>query len=351
MLEGGTSAADAAAAAQVAASTSAAKNAQIAKDKTVDLLNALYALAGVGPIQIDILLNTIGSLPDGKNLLDRVAPIGPGGTPAMPPIGRMSPMDFKLKQQETQWETDRIAAQTARDNANAQEQKRLADQQAPRIQERRRQSCGAFEQAAKDTANHFKGKLDAIPGLLSPSAVTEADMEASTYGFYQQKPDEYIRQLGDVVALSTDNIKGNEKEYKGVIMEEAIAAAKAAGVNIPEPGAILAAAEAAKKGGYAPADLPSNPDDIVRRGQYAALRQSWDDRSFFAREANLGFLKGDAVEQQLWLAGQSEKGKQNIYAQYGMGNQSPLAPAEKAQFAEMVGVDSAGAYSAGAQAP
>ena len=154
----------------------------------------------------------------------------------------------------------------------AQEDRRLAEQTA-------KQAAADFERAAKASADAFKSALEAVPGLFSSSEVTAEDMELAKAGMYEEKPDEYLRQLADEVR--------NGKDYAGVDIRDA-----AARLGI---------------------DPNLDPNAILAR-----FTQAWNDSSLFAGGANLDLINKDAVEGALARQEASKSGKEAILKFFGL---------------------------------
>ena len=60
------------------------------------------------------------------------------------------------------------------------------------------------EAAAKRMAAEFESSLRKIPGLFGTSGVTDDDMAMADAGVYQEKADEWLRQLSDEVINKVD---------------------------------------------------------------------------------------------------------------------------------------------------
>lgn len=158
----------------------------------------------------------------------------------------------------------------------------------------------AFEQAAEDAAQAFKSNLEKIPGLFGTSDVTAQDMEDAKAGIYREKPDEYLRQLRDEVL--------NKKDYPGVDLADI---ARVAGID----------------------------QSLAPEAQLRLIERKWNDSSLFANPEALRFINKDAVNAFQADQAASEAGRTNLLSLFGLGADSPLAPAEKDAFAQMIGLD------------
>lgn len=156
----------------------------------------------------------------------------------------------------------------AREDINRLE-RRLAE-------EATRENTAAFEKAAKDMAKAFEeelGKALNIPGVLSPSTVTEQDMIDSKYGLYRENADEWLRQAKDEL-------------INGVNRENVDAGSIASMLGL--------------EGGL--------PNEVL----YGRLESAWADQSLFADPANLGLLNTDAIMSRYMDIKKGEIGRQNL---------------------------------------
>lgn len=158
----------------------------------------------------------------------------------------------------------------------------------------------AFEQAAEDAAGAFRDALGKVPGLFGTSSVTAQDMADAEAGVYQPKADEYLRQLRDEVL--------NGKDYAGV--------------------------DLADIAGVAGIDQSLSPEAQLRQ-----VERMWDDSSLFANPDALRFVNQDAIKSYQAQEAASAAGKENLYAMFGMGPDSPLTPEQRTAFAEMTGTE------------
>ena len=154
-----------------------------------------------------------------------------------------------------------------------------------------RQAWQAWEDAAGDAAeawaDELKSALQGVPGLYGTSDVTAADMKDAELGIYQEKADEYLRQLRDEVY--------NGKDYAGVDIKDA-----AARLGI---------------------DPNQNPEAILRQ-----FESAWADSSLFAGGRNLDLINEEAVQRELERQRQSESGRNAIGEYFGLpGEQSGQA--------------------------
>ena len=153
----------------------------------------------------------------------------------------------------------------------------------------------AFVEAADDAKKAWEGAFESalgqVPGLFGTSDVTDADMKAAKYGYYQPKADEYLRQLSDEV------INGKEWGDKVDIKD----AAKRAGID------------------------PNLPNEII----LDLVKQAWADQSFFANKGNLDLINTDAVKASLEQQQQEAQGKANIMAMFGLTDESSQQTADQ----------------------
>lgn len=174
-----------------------------------------------------------------------------------------------------------------------------------RAQERSATRAGKLlEDGAKKASDQLKNALDKVPGLFSPTSVTEQDMKAAKGGFYTDKADEYLRRLRDEVENGTD--------WANVSIEEAAQAIESIGVNVA----------------------------ATNEGVLAQFEELWANQALFSNEDNISkFINEEAVKAAQDLQKKSEEGRNNIYAHFGVviddavsaatgggGGAAPVAP-------------------------
>lgn len=202
------------------------------------------------------------------------------------------------------------------DTWDLREERRREEEAAAKEAERAwtsaaKSAASDFEQAANDAAGAFKSALEAVPGLFGTTDVTEEDMQAAELGIYEEKADEYLRQLRDEVK--------NGKDYPGVSLADI---AGAAGID----------------------------QGLSPEAQLAKIEAMWNDSSLFANPNALRFLNKDAIQAEQERGERSEQGRQNILSWLGLDADSPLSPDQKDAFAEMIGLDEGSAQAAGTAA-
>lgn len=148
-------------------------------------------------------------------------------------------------------------------------EKRLAEESA-------REATQAWDKAAQDMAKSFEAELSKvmnIPGVLSPSAVTEQDMIDASYGMYRENADEWLRRAKDELVN---------------------------GVDRPDvdPGRI--------------AEMLGLPGGLPGEVLYGRLEGAWADQSLFANPDNLGLLNTDAIMSRYMDIKNGEIGRQNL---------------------------------------
>jgi tape measure domain-containing protein len=153
----------------------------------------------------------------------------------------------------------------------------------------------AFVAAADDTAKAFASTLESalgqVPGLFGTSQVTDRDMQMAKAGVYQEKADEYLRQLSDEVLNGKDH--GANVDIKD--------AARRAGID------------------------PNLPNEIVLE----LVKEDWANQSFFANAANLDLINTDAVKASLEQQQKESQGKANIMAMFGLTDESSQQTADQ----------------------
>ena len=133
----------------------------------------------------------------------------------------------------------------------------------------------AFNTAAKEMNSM-------ITGIVKVSEVTQQDIEDAKNGTYQDKPDEYLRQLRDEVK--------NKKDYKDVSIEDAAAGLNKIGIETAGKSA-----------------------EVVLQ----LFEQAYSNMSLFADDANLKFINDAAVQYQIDLQEKSKLGQENIVRHFG----------------------------------
>lgn len=123
------------------------------------------------------------------------------------------------------------------------------------------QTQSEFEAAADAMVQEWESRLDQIPGLMGTSSVTDEDVAMSKAGVYQEKPDEWLRQLAAEVASGRD-------EYADADIRDA-----------------------ALRAGLSP--------DLDPKAIYAQVASMWEDSSLFAGGRNLDLINQDAVRAAL----------------------------------------------------
>ena len=146
-----------------------------------------------------------------------------------------------------------------------------------------KETLDAWKDAASSTASAWKAELESalqgIPGLFDTSPVTAEDMAAAAAGTYQEKPDEYLRQLRDEVR--------NGKDYPNV---DIVDAATRAGID------------------------PNLPKEEILR-QFEGM---WADSSLFAEGRNLDLINQEAVQAALDRNARSQSGEAAIMRLFGI---------------------------------
>lgn len=133
--------------------------------------------------------------------------------------------------------------------------------------------------AADSYAKELESRLGQVEGLFGTSDVTAEDMKLAELGLYQEKPDEYLRQLRDEVRNGVD--------YEDVDIQDA---ARRAGID------------------------PNLPAEMILQ----LFEQAWSDSSLFAGGANLDLINKEAVQAQLDRIEASESGRQAILEYFGI---------------------------------
>ena len=198
-----------------------------------------------------------------------------------------------------------------RERLRRQAEQAAADAAARAWQTAAQKAADAFEQAARESAQSFKGALEAVPGLFSTTSVTEEDLTLAKFGLYEEKPDEYLRQL-------REEVRDNVDKYAGVDIRDA----------------------AARIG------LDPNLDP---RAILARFEQQWNDSTLFSGGANLDLINADAVLSELGRQEASKSGREAILKYFGLDSPDALVtdPAQRDAFAELIGLTDGAAYDAG----
>lgn len=182
------------------------------------------------------------------------------------------------------------AAAAARVKADAAARAEAIKEQTKASKQAASGAQSAFEDAAKGTQKAFenvvdklKSALEKVPGLFSPSKVTQEDIDASKAGVYQPKADEILRQVKSAAENPADR-----NRFAGQIQQ---------------------IKDALNRIGVKPAD------DL--KALAAQAEQAWSNQSLFSAKENLSLINKDAVKIQLDLAKKAEAGRQNIYEYFG----------------------------------
>lgn len=153
------------------------------------------------------------------------------------------------------------------------EEKKLADQ-ATRAWEK---AASEAERAAQRAAQAFESSLQNVEGLFGTSDVTQEQLDLAEAGIPQNFADDFVRRLEDVVV--------NGVQRSDVSVDQARQALQ--NININTEGL--------------------NEQQILQ-----IIKQTWEDSSLFASDANLELLNVDAVKASLDLQQKAEEGRQNI---------------------------------------
>lgn len=182
------------------------------------------------------------------------------------------------RQEERQRRQARIDAERA-----AKEQQRLQEKAA-------RDAQRAWEKAARETQKAFEeamrqleSDLRNVPGLFSPTSVTEQDMQFSEAGIYTDQADEYLRRLRDEVLNGTD--------WADVSIEDAKQSLRELGINVAD-------------------------DNKIALQQF---EQAWTNSALFADAENIAkYINDEAVQAALDLQEKARQGQQNILEHFGV---------------------------------
>lgn len=183
--------------------------------------------------------------------------------------------------EQWQWESEQ-RKQAEEDRQRIAREEEQAAKEWQRVAERTEKELTA---AAEKMAREFENKLSQIDGLFGTSAVTEDDMMAAKEGYYQEKPDEWLRQLADEVL--------NKVDHPGTDIGDA---KRRAGID----------------GGV--------PDKVALQ----MIQGMWADSSLFAGGRNLDLINQGAVRANLARQDASQSGRDAILAMFG-GSVAPGA--------------------------
>jgi len=163
--------------------------------------------------------------------------------------------------------------------------------------------------AAKAMVDEFKAGLQAVPGLFGTTSVTAEDMAAAAGGYYEEKPDEWLRRLAAEVGDPT-----GKTDF---------------------PNADIGDAKAR-------AGLPASMPDAVA---LARIQSMWADQSLFAGGKNTDLINMAAAQRDLDRQAASKSGREAIFALFGMPSTDEGMKALAAQ-----GMGAAGVTADGGQA-
>lgn len=141
---------------------------------------------------------------------------------------------------------------------------------------------------AEKAAAAQKKLVEKIEGLLSPSKVTQQQLDIAEAGGEVSLPDNFLRRFRDV----SENF--DEKGLRADFGEEQLQQARTALERI----------------GVQPLE------DL--QGFFAQFEQAWEDKSLFSDKANLELFDKAAIEAQKTLIGKQEEGLKNIYEFMGV---------------------------------
>jgi hypothetical protein len=137
-----------------------------------------------------------------------------------------------------------------------------------------------------DLSGKPQGMLDKVPGLGSPSSVTDEQLKLASLGVPQNFADDYLRQLTDEVMNGVD--------WAGVDIKDA---ASRAGID------------------------PNLPAEAILE----MFKNAWANKSLFANPANLDLINMDAVKADLLKQQQQATGSANLMALFGIGDDGTVA--------------------------
>ena len=147
-------------------------------------------------------------------------------------------------------------------------------------------AAGDAASKLSDLSGKLQGMLDKVPGLGSPSSVTDEQLKLASLGVPQNFADDYLRQLTDEVMNGVD--------WAGVDIKDA---ASRAGID------------------------PNLPAEAILE----MFKNAWANKSLFANPANLDLINMDAVKANLLQQQQAATGKANLMALFGIGDESTVA--------------------------
>ena len=208
---------------------------------------------------------------------------GSGGTQGTRPIGPVTRPQAVSLATDTTLNPYTLATKAESDQARTDQLDAEAKASAAAALKAARAGTKAFNAAE----SAMKSLLD---GIIKVSQVTQDDIDAAKEGTYQDKPDEYLRQLRDEVQ--------NGKNYEDVSIEEAAAGLNKIGI------------ETAGKSAEAVLKL---------------FEQAFGNLSLFADESNLKFLNEEAINLQIDLQEKSKQGQANIYKHFGLSVDAAVA--------------------------
>ena len=136
--------------------------------------------------------------------------------------------------------------------------------------------AGAGSDAAAKMASEFKSALEKIPGLMSTSQVTEADMRRAKAGLSVNYADDYVRQARDELI--------NKIDWKDIDPAEV---AQSVGLD------------------------PSVPAEVIMD----ELTRQWESGEYFANPENLAKINWQAVKDDALKEANAALGQENIIAE------------------------------------
>lgn len=147
-------------------------------------------------------------------------------------------------------------------------------------------AAGDAASKLSDLSGKLQGMLDKVPGLGSPSSVTDEQLKLASLGVPQNFADDYLRQLTDEVMNGVD--------WAGVDIKDA---ASRAGID------------------------PNLPAEAILE----MFKNAWANKSLFANPANLDLINMDAVKADLLKQQQQATGSANLMALFGIGDDGTVA--------------------------
>ena len=142
----------------------------------------------------------------------------------------------------------------------------------------------AFESSMNKITDKLKSALSSIPGLMSPSQVSEQDMVLAQAGLYQDNVDEVLRRVKSAANNEQDKAKFSAD--------------------------IQAARDALGRIGI------TASDNI--KVMAAQFEKAWADQSLFSNKDNLSLYNMDAVQRSLQQQQMQAQGKNNIMELFGI---------------------------------